>query len=189
MAWILTAFPYRRDEQHFANTRQLFESLNQHLFKKIEGSANTWQLLRRDLFGEPYYYRLLTDGFSMSATNPRNQRYMRLFSYLPLALHPKSESALLIAFGCGNTADALTRAADLKRIDVVDISKDVLSLADDYRSADRSNPLRDPRVTTILQDGRFFLQASPQSYDIITGEPPPPKSLAPLICIRSSSSP
>jgi hypothetical protein len=26
-----------------------------------------------------------------------------------------------------------------------------------------------------VQDGRFFLQASPRQYDIITGEPPPPK--------------
>jgi len=26
-----------------------------------------------------------------------------------------------------------------------------------------------------VQDGRFFLQASPQQYDIISGEPPPPK--------------
>jgi len=30
-------------------------------------------------------------------------------------------------------------------------------------------------VHAILQDGRFFLQASPQQYDIISGEPPPPK--------------
>ena len=27
----------------------------------------------------------------------------------------------------------------------------------------------------IVQDGRFFLQASPRQYDIISGEPPPPK--------------
>ncbi len=35
--------------------------------------------------------------------------------------------------------------------------------------------MRDPRVTPFVQDGRFFLQASPASYDIITGEPPPLK--------------
>src|SRR4029077_219348 len=37
------------------------------------------------------------------------------------------------------------------------------------------NPLHDPRVHPIVQDGRFFLQASPRQYDIISGEPPPPK--------------
>jgi predicted membrane-bound spermidine synthase len=174
---IVALFPFRRDEMHFANARRLFESENQHLVEKIEGTTGTWQLLRRDLFGLPYYYRLMTDGFSMSATNPPNQRYMRLFAYLPLALHPQPEDALLIAFGCGVTADALAHGVDLKHIDIVDISKEALALSDDYRGAGYSNALRDPRVTAIVQDGRFFLQASPQRYDIITGEPPPPKIL------------
>jgi spermidine synthase len=170
-------FPRHRDEVHLANARKLYESEEQHLVKKIEGTTGTWQLLRRDLFGLPYYYRLMTDGFSMSATNPRNQRYMRLFAYLPSALHPKPESALLIAFGCGVTADALAHNVNLNHIDIVDISKEAFALADDYRGAGYSNSLRDPRVSAIVQDGRFFLQASPKRYDIITGEPPPPKVL------------
>src|SRR5438874_8510351 len=128
----LAFFPRHRDEMHFANARRLYESEEQHLVKKIEGTTGTWQLLRRDLFGQPYYYRLMTDGFSMSATNPRNQRYMRLFAYLPSALHPQPEDALLIAFGCGVTADALTHDVDLKHIDIVDISKEAFALADDY---------------------------------------------------------
>jgi spermidine synthase len=168
-------FPVHRDEMHFANARKLYESEEQHLVKKIEGTSETWQLLRRDLFGQPYYYRLMTDGFSMSATNPRNQRYMRLFAYLATILHSHPHDALLIAFGCGVTADALTHDVDLERIDVVDISKEAFALADDYRSAGYSDALRDPRVKAIVQDGRFFLQASPKRYDIITGEPPPPK--------------
>lgn len=170
-------FPRHRDEAHFANARRLYELEEQHVVKKIEGETGTWQLLRRDLFGQPYYYRLLTDGFSMSATNPVNQRYMRLFAYLPLTLHSKPENALLIAFGCGVTANALTQDVDLEHIDVVDISKEAFALADDYRDTGYSNALRDPRVSAIVQDGRFFLQASPKHYDIITGEPPPPKVL------------
>src|SRR4029077_390799 len=85
---LLMLFPKHRDEVHFANARKLYESEDQHLVKRIEGETGTWQLLRRDLFGLPYYYRLLTDSFSMSATNPVNQRYMRLFAYLPTALQP-----------------------------------------------------------------------------------------------------
>ena len=131
--------------------------------------------MRRDLFGEPYYYRLLSDSFSMSATSPRNQRYMRLFAYLPLAFHPGARDVLLICFGCGVTADAFTHKSSLERIDIVDISKEVFSLADDYAGINYSNPLGDPRVHAIVQDGRFFLQASARKYDIISGEPPPPK--------------
>jgi spermidine synthase len=173
-------FPHRRAEAHFEHARRPYEMDGQghvlaHVVKRMEGTSDAWQLLRHDLFGEPYYYRLLSDAFSMSATSPRNQRYMRLFAYLPLAFSPGAKDVLLLCYGCGVTADAFTRKSNLERIDVADISKEVFALADSYSGINYSNPLRDPRVHPIVQDGRFFLQASPRQYDIISGEPPPPK--------------
>ena len=173
---ILAIFAYHRDEIHFANARRPYEADGSVLLKKIEGTADTFQLLRRDLYGQPYYYRLVTNSYSMSGTMPRSQRYMRMFAYLPIALRPESENALLIGYGVGVTADALKRNARLKHLDIVDISKEVFDLADFYTGPGYSNPLRDPRVTTFVQDGRFFLQACPARYDIITGEPPPLKT-------------
>jgi spermidine synthase len=177
----LVFFPYRRNEAHFEHASRPYERDDQghvlaHVLKRIEGTSDTWQLLRRDLFGQAYYYRLLSDSFSMSATSPRNQRYMRLFAYLPLALNPGARDVLLICYGCGVTADAFTRKSSVERVDIVDISKEVFSLADSYAGINYSNPLHDPRVHAIVQDGRFFLQASARKYDIISGEPPPPKN-------------
>jgi spermidine synthase len=176
----LVLFPHRRAEVHFEHASRPYETDDHghvlaRVVKRIEGTSDTWQLLQRDLFGEPYYYRLLSDAFSMSATNPRNQRYMRLFAYLPLAFHPGARDVLLLCYGCGVTADAFTRKSSVERIDVVDISKEVFSLAGFYTGINYSDPLRDPRVHAVVQDGRFFLQASPRQYDIISGEPPPPK--------------
>ena len=178
---LFAIFPYHRGEVHFAHASRPWEvddhgRLLAHAVKTVEGTSDTLQLLRRDLFGEPYYYRLLTNAFSMSTTAPRGQRYMRLFAYLPLAFRPESEDVLLICYGCGVTADAFVRDSRLKRIDIVDISKEVFDLAGLYSGINYSNPLRDPRVTTFVQDGRFFLQASPRQYDVISGEPPPPKA-------------
>jgi spermidine synthase len=175
---IVAIVPYHRADTPFEHASRPYELNKQgraYVVKKIEGTSDTYQLLRRDLFGEPYYYRLLTNAFSMSATSPRNQRYMRLFAYLPLAFRPEAEDVLLICYGCGVTADALLQGPNVKRMDVVDISKEVFALADFYSGINYSNPLRDPRVHSIVQDGRFFLQASPRQYDIISGEPPPPK--------------
>jgi spermidine synthase len=177
---IVAIVSYHRADTPFEHASRPYELDDQgralaYVVKKIEGTSDTYQLLRRDLFGEPYYYRLLTNAFSMSATNPRNQRYMRLFAYLPLALRPETEDVLLICYGCGVTADALLHGPNVRRMDIVDISKEVFALADFYSGINYSNPLRDPRVHPIVQDGRFFLQASPRQYDIISGEPPPPK--------------
>jgi spermidine synthase len=168
---VVTLFPFHRDQAHLAHARHLLG----HLVKKVEGPSDTYQLLRYDLFGEPYRYQLLTSGFSMSGTNPEDQRYMRLFAYLPLAFRPESEDVLLICYGCGVTADAFLHGPQVERMDVVDISKEVFALADFYVGINYTNPMRDSRAHAFVQDGRFFLQASPRQYDIISGEPPPPK--------------
>jgi spermidine synthase len=178
---LLAVVPYHRADRHFEHASRPYETEYQgqllaRVVKRIEGTSDTWQLLQRDLFGEPYYYRLLSNAFSMSATNPHGQRYMRLFAYLPLAFRPESQDVLLLCYGCGITADALLHGPNVKRIDIVEISKEVFRLADFYTGINYSNPLRDPRVTTFIQDGRFFLQATPRRYDIISGEPPPPKN-------------
>jgi len=168
---LLAFFPYKRDTVHFGHARH---SLG-HLINNVEGASDTYQLVRYDLFGQPYYYQLFTSGFSMSGTRPQSQRYMRMFAYLPLAFRPQSQDVLLICYGCGVTADAFLHGPNVRRMDVVDISKEVLQLTDLYTGINYSNPLRDPRVHPVVEDGRFFLQATPQQYDIISGEPPPPK--------------
>ncbi|MCZ6635560.1 MAG: spermidine synthase, partial [bacterium] len=92
-----------------------------------------------------------------------------------LALHPDPQNALLISFGVGSTAKALTDTRSLKRIDVVDISRDVLEMNRIVYPDPRTRPLNDPRVHVTIDDGRYFLQTTENRYDLITSEPPPPK--------------
>ena len=64
---------------------------------------------------------------------------------------------------------------EVKSIDVVDVSRDILQMSDRVFADARRHPLRDPRVKVHVEDGRFFLQQTTRRYDLITGEPPPPK--------------
>jgi spermidine synthase len=57
----------------------------------------------------------------------------------------------------------------------VDISRDVLDMSSHVFPDPASHPLKDPRVTVHVEDGRFFLQTRSETWDIITGEPPPPE--------------
>jgi spermidine synthase len=141
-----------------------------------EGLTETVVYLQAREFGRPLYSRMLTNSFSMSATTVSADRYMRQFVYLPVALHPAPKRALLICFGVGNTARALVRTRELERIDVVDISRDILELSSVLFPDPATHPLRDPRVQVHVEDGRFFLQTRPETWDLITGEPPPPEN-------------
>jgi spermidine synthase len=140
-----------------------------------ETRLNTLMYMRTSRFGRPYHYQLFTDGLSMSGTNAYSKRYMKAFVYLPAALHPKLESALLISFGVGSTAKALADLSSLERIDVVDVSADILEMSSLVFAPGERYPLDDPRVRVHIEDGRFFLATTPERFDLITGEPPPPK--------------
>lgn len=130
--------------------------------------------LRKDFLGRPVRYSLVTDGFGMADTNAAARRYMKLFVYLPFALHPAPREALLISYGLGSTAKALTDTRELSSIMVADISRDVLEMSAMAFDTPGDNPLADPRVEVRVEDGRFLLQTTARRFDIITGEPPPP---------------
>ncbi|MGB8329615.1 MAG: fused MFS/spermidine synthase, partial [Polyangiales bacterium] len=140
-----------------------------------EGVTETIIYTEVKAFGEPVWYAMFTNGYSMSGTAIEGQRYMKLFVYLPMALHPDAKTALLISYGVGNTAKALTDTAGLESIDVVDISRDVLEMNTIVYPEQGTLPLDDPRVEVHIEDGRYFLQTTKKRFDLITGEPPPPK--------------
>ena len=151
-----------------------FEEPGTRVIAVREGLLQTVVLTRTERFGQPLHHRMFTDGFSMSATTAHSRRYMKAYVYLPVAIHPDLREALLISYGVGSTAKALTDTAGLERIDVVDISPEILATSRLLFAPDE-DPLADPRVRVHVEDGRFFLETTPRRYDLITSEPPPPK--------------
>jgi spermidine synthase len=139
-----------------------------------EGLTETIIYFEKQLLGKPESYTMFTNAFSMSATKVPSRRYMKLYVYWPMAVHPDLKHALLIAYGVGNTAKAMTDTKSLDTIDVVDISRDVLEMSRIVYPNTADQPLHDPRVRVHIEDGRYFLQTTDQQFDLITSEPPPP---------------
>ena len=116
---------------------------------------------------------LLTNGHAMSSTAPLDQRYMRALVHIPLLSMTKPTRVLVIGFGVGNSTQAATLHPSVERVDVADLSRQILESANFFRDAN-ANVLRDPRVKVFVNDGRQHLQMQPDgTYDLITLEPPP----------------
>ncbi len=116
---------------------------------------------------------LLTNGYPMSATGPVEQRYMRALAHLPLLNMETPDSVLVIGFGVGNTTHAATLYPSVRRVDVAELSRDILGYAGHFKVSN-GDVLSNPRVNVFVNDGRQHLQMQPpQSYDLITLEPPP----------------
>jgi predicted membrane-bound spermidine synthase len=169
----LVLFPFGATERHLEEASARFTRDGYRTVLVREGLSETLQLMQMDRYGEPLVHRLLTNGFSMSGSGPDARRYMKLYVYWPLALHPAPRRALLIGYGIGVTAEALVQSADLEEIHVVDRSREVLETSAAIFGP-QGDPLVDPRVTSFVEDGRHFLQSTSGGYDLITAEPPPP---------------
>ena len=170
-------FPFGlMDNRYLARVVRRFSGDGSRPLALREGLTETVLIMRKDVLGEPLSYRLVTNGFSMSGTGMVSDRYMKLFVYWPVAVHPRIDRALLISYGAGTTAQALADTAGLKSIDVVDISREILAMAPLLFPPPQRTPLQDPRVRVHVEDGRFFLATSDRRFDLITAEPPPPKN-------------
>jgi len=116
---------------------------------------------------------LMTNGHAMSSTRALSQRYMRALAHIPLLLIDDPRDALVIGFGVGNTTQAATLHPTMRRIDLADLSRDVLQHAR-YFAESNHDVLRDSRVRVHINDGRQHLQMQPAgAYDLVTLEPPP----------------
>ncbi len=143
-----------------------------HVLESYEGPAATVSAVEFDAG----WRMLFIDGFSTAgmttAADPKfPSHYMPWMGHLPMLLHPDPRNALVICFGTGQTANAV-RQENPQSLDIVDLNASVLKLAHNFPK--NENVLGDPRVKTIVMDGRAYVRRTTRTYDIITLEPMAP---------------
>jgi spermidine synthase len=72
----------------------------------------------------------------------------------------------VIGYGTGVSARTLHEAG-FQQVDIVDLSKDIVQLANRYFGAINAGVTREPGVSTYITDGRNYLLLQEQSYDVI----------------------
>jgi spermidine synthase len=120
------------------------------------------------------YQQLMVNGNSYANNRPEGRRYMASMAHLPMLLHPDPRRALLICVGTGTTAGALTTWGQLEQITAVDLLPEVFQFAPYFNPHINHRFYADPRVHTVVADGRHFLLTTGQKWDVVTLEPPPP---------------
>lgn len=96
-----------------------------------------------------------------------------MLGYLPTLLHPSPKKVAVIGLGGGFTVEAVAQVKQVTSIDVVELEPAVLE-AGEFWKPFNDHVLDDPRVEIHLQDGRTFISASQQRYDVIISEPSNP---------------
>ncbi len=102
-------------------------------------------------------------GSSASAVNERLQ------GQLPLILHDKPRSVFFLGLGTGITASgALTFPID--RVVACEINPDVIRASREHFGPWLRGLFEDPRVEVLAEDGRTWLAASRENFDVIIAD-------------------
>lgn len=120
------------------------------------------------------FRRLYIQGVSNSGDTLPSRRYMRLQGLLPLIIHNGTpQSALVIGLGTGITAGSLLEYP-LAHRECAELVPATVKAAS-WFEGNLDSPA-DPRLALHIGDGRHYLLATKQRFDLITLEPPPPSA-------------
>jgi len=157
------------------------DSMGNRNIKKLlffeEGLTDTVAVFK-DNYGmlDPSAKRLITNGISMSASNVIASRYMKLFAHVPILLLDSTEQdVLVVCFGTGQTTGAAGIHPSVRSVDSLDLSPSVINAGHVF-AQENHDTLNNPKVNIVLQDGRNHLLTTEKKYDVITSEPPPPRT-------------
>ncbi len=92
---------------------------------------------------------------------------------LPAILHPHPKTGVVIGLGTGSTAGWLGAVPSMEHVDVVEIEPSIVYMAE-LSTPVNHDVLRNRKVNIVIGDGREFLLARGQKYDIISSEPSNP---------------
>jgi spermidine synthase len=131
-----------------------------------EGSSATVTVFQRDKFR---FLRVngKTDGSNSS------DNYTEIFlGILPIMYCKNPENVLVIGLGTGITLGSVLDYP-VKKVDCIEISPEVVE-ASHYFNEDNDFALSSPTTQLHILDGRTWLMAMDETYDIITSEPSHP---------------
>jgi spermidine synthase len=115
---------------------------------------------------------LAVDG-KVDATNSGDMTTQSLLAHLPLLLHGGAREALVIGLGSGATA-AAALAHPLERLEVVEISPEVVEAARLHFADVQRGALDDPRLALRVTDARHHLALVGRRYDLVISQPSNP---------------
>ncbi|MCD5415791.1 spermine synthase [Candidatus Bipolaricaulota bacterium] len=123
-------------------------------------------------------YTFLADGIPAFTTPTPDIVWVEEFVHLPMLAHPQPENVAVLSGGAGGVLSEILKHPTVKQVDYTEIDPLLIELVRKFSTPLTDAELADPRVNTFYIDGRRFLTATRQHYDLIFVGIRNPKNLA-----------
>ncbi len=112
----------------------------------------------------------LSDGRVEASADVPAQQVQFTLGHLPMLLARNPKDVLVIGMGSGMTAGAAAVHPGVAQLTLVEVAPQVLGVARTF-DAYNHHVLDNPKVRIVVNDGRSFLAATNQMFDVITANP------------------
>ena len=176
LAFAALAFPflervddwaYRLQWRYFAPQYQLVEMLQSKY-----GAISVVQREDQYTFFQSGHLIFTTAG-PETVTPGLEEQEAATFAHFSMVQHEKPESILLIGGGLRGTLSEIAKHP-VERIDYIELDEVLTKAVRPYVSRATLEALADPRVRLIHTDGRLFVKAANEKYDMIIVDAPDP---------------
>jgi len=132
--------------------------------KQIVSHESEFQ--RIDILETCEYGKVLVLDGELMITEKDEFIYHEMISHVSMAVHPNVERVLVIGAGDGGTIRELTKYPNIKRIDMVEVDKDLVDICVKY-FPQTACKLYDDRVHVYHEEGLRFVRTKHDAYDLI----------------------
>jgi spermidine synthase len=110
-------------------------------------------------------------GKVQASSEPQDMRLQRMLGHLTTLLPPQQKTMMVIGFGAGATAGAVSVEPRLESETIAEIEPLVPKVVSTYFSEHNFDVARNPKVHIHIDDARHYLQTTKQKFDGITSDP------------------
>lgn len=132
--------------------------------RQIVGHESAFQKI--DILDTYEYGKVLVLDGELMITEKDEFIYHEMISHVSMAVHPNVERVLVIGAGDGGTIRELTKYSSIKRIDMVEVDKDLVDICVRY-FPQTACKLNDDRVHVYHEEGLRFVRTKHDEYDLI----------------------
>ncbi len=120
----------------------------------------------RNIWG--YQTRKLCINHACTAhTTFRDVTVHKMLAHVPLLLHPRPKSALVVGFGLGSTSYSMLQHPDVN-VDCVELIEEETETAPFFEHENHGVIGTHPRYRLFIDDGRNYVLATDTTYDVIS---------------------
>ena len=110
-------------------------------------------------------------GKIQASSDPADMRLQRMLGHLTTLVPKQSKNFLVIGFGAGATAGAVSIEPKLENETIVEIEPLVPEFVSKHFSEHNFKVAENPKVTIRIDDGRHYLMTTDRRFDGITSDP------------------